>query len=107
MPEELLLRKVITGGNGRIINYDHRRSFQPLAEESEAVDHGLGINGALKGKRMKLVSQVKKAQDVLARTMGGRQFQGLPHFLPGVRDTRSEGEARFIEIPEIKLARWL
>ena len=103
LPEEQFLGKVIAGVNRCVIDHDHRRTGQLLTKKIETMEHGLRINRALKGKRMKFVVQVEKAKDMLAWAVSRREFQGLPHFLPGVRDTRSEGEARFIKIPEIKL----
>src|SRR5258706_6610219 len=99
LPEELLLCTVITGVNRRIIHHNHRRTFTLLAEKVEAVDYRLGIKGTFKGKRRKFLVQVQKAQKVLARAVGGRQRQGLSHFLPGIWETRSAREPRFVEIP--------
>jgi hypothetical protein len=56
-----------------------------------------------KGKRMNVVVQVEKAQNVLARAVGGRQFQGLSSFPPGRGATGRKRAPRFVDRPESKL----
>jgi hypothetical protein len=88
---------------GCVINHYHRRSLQPLAGKGEAVGNGLGLQSACKGKSLKVVPQVGKAQDVLAGARGGSQRKGRTDFLPGRGYTRGEREARFVGIPELPL----
>src|SRR5262245_64633372 len=68
------------------------------------MNHCVGVNRIFEGKRMELVTQIEKAQQVLARTMRGGQLQSLSHELPSIRDTGLQREPGFVEIPEVEFA---
>src|SRR5262249_46344770 len=82
----------------------HQAETAPLAKKIKTASHEVAVNRAFEGERVELVMQVEKAQHVLARPVCGGQFQPLSHLLPGVRDTRLQGETGFVEIPEIEFA---
>ena len=102
LPEVNLVLKVFTGVNRRIIHHYQRGTGAAGLEQIEAMNHGIGIDRPFEGKGMKLVVKIEKAEDVLTRPMSRSQFEPLAPFLPRVRDTRREGEPRFVKVPEIK-----
>src|SRR5262245_24843545 len=69
------------------------------------MNHCMGVNRAFEGERVKLVTQIEKAQHVLTWAVCGGQLQPLSRQLPGIRDARLQCEPGFVEIPEVKLAR--
>ena len=89
--------------HGGIILHDQTGLGQLRAISIEASDDKLRLDRAVGHIRLKIAAQVEKAQHIQPWRGSSWQRERLLRRLPGVRNTRRQREASFIEVNEIEI----